>query len=54
MQKDKDRDKGNLFLLVIPEKYEPIIFNTYHDSLLAGHQGPFQYSNDYQTEILHS
>ena len=41
-QKDKDRDKGNLFLLVIPEKYEPIIFNTYHDSLLAGHQGPFQ------------
>ena len=26
--KDKDRDKGNLFLLVIPEKYEPIIFNT--------------------------
>ena len=41
-QKDKDRDKGNLFLLVIPEKYEPIIFNTYHDSLLVGHQGPFQ------------
>ena len=40
--KDKDRDKGNLFLLVIPEKYEPIIFNTYHDSLLAGHQGPIQ------------
>ena len=34
--------KGNLFLLVIPEKYESIIFNTYHDSLLAGHQGPFQ------------
>ena len=24
-QKDKDIDKGNLFLLVIPEKYEPII-----------------------------
>ena len=41
-RKDKDRDKGNLFLLVIPEKYEPIILNTYHDSLLAGHQGPFQ------------
>ena len=41
-QKDKDRDKGHLFLLVIPEKYEPIIFHTYHDSLLAGHQGPFQ------------
>ena len=40
-QKDKDRDKGNLFLLVIPEKYKPIIFNTYHDSLLVGHQGPF-------------
>ena len=34
-------DKGNLILLVIPEKYEPIIFNTYHDSLLAGHQGPY-------------
>ena len=40
-QKDKDADKGNSFLLVIPEKYEPIIFNTYHDSLLAGHQGPY-------------
>ena len=40
-RKDKDIDKGNLFLLVIPEKYEPIIFNTYHDSLLAGHQGPY-------------
>ena len=39
--KDRDLDKGNLFLLVIPEKYEPIIFNTYHDSLLAGHQGPY-------------
>ena len=31
--KDKDSDKGNSFLLVIPEKYKPIIFNTYHDSL---------------------
>ena len=41
IRKDKDIDKGNLFLLVIPEKYEPIIFNTYHDSLLAGHQGPY-------------
>ena len=40
MQKDRDLEKGNLFLLVIPEKYEPTIFNTYHDSLLAGHQGP--------------
>ena len=40
-QKDKDVDKGNSFLLVIPEKYEPIIFNSYHDSLLAGHQGPY-------------
>ena len=38
--KDRDLDNGILFLLVIPEKYEPIIFNTYHDSLLAGHQGP--------------
>ena len=41
-RKDEDLDKGNSFLLVIPEKYEPIIFNTYHDSLLAGHQGPYQ------------
>ena len=41
MQKDRDLDKNNLFLLVIPEKYEPIIFNSYHDSLLAGHQGPY-------------
>ena len=37
----RDLDKGNLFLLVIPEKYEPIIFNMYIDSLLAGHQGPY-------------
>ena len=41
MHKDTDLDKGNLFLLVIPEKYEPIIFNTYYDSLLAGHQGSY-------------
>ena len=41
MQKDKDVEKANLFLLVIPEKYEPIILNTYHDSLLAGYQGPY-------------
>ena len=41
MQKDRGLDKGNLFLLVIPEKYEPIISNTYHNSLLAGHQGPY-------------
>ena len=40
-RKDKDADKGNSFLLLIPEKYEPIIFNTYHNSLLAGHQGPY-------------
>ena len=40
-QKDRDLNKGNSFLLVIPEKYERIIFNTYHDSLLAGHQGPY-------------
>ena len=42
MCKDKDLDKGNLFLLVIPEKYKPIILNMYHDSLLAGHQGPYR------------
>ena len=40
-RKDRDLDKGNLFLLVIPEKYEPIILNMYHNSLLAGHQGPY-------------
>ena len=40
--KDKDLDKGSSFLLVIPEKYEPIICNTYHDSLLAGRQGPYR------------
>ena len=38
--KDKDWDKENSFLLVIPEKHEPIIFHMYHDFLLAGHQGP--------------
>ena len=53
MRKDKDIDKGNSFLLVIPEKYEPIILNTYHDSLLAGHQGPYHIDDDYQTEIFH-
>ena len=40
--KDKDQDKENSFLLVIPEKYEPIIFYTYHDSLLVGHQGHYR------------
>ena len=40
--KDKDLDKGSSFLLVIPEKYEPIIFNTYHNSLLAEYQGPYR------------
>ena len=38
-KKDKDRDKRNSFLLVIAEKYEPIILHTYNDSLLAVHQG---------------
>ena len=40
-QKDRDRDKGNLFLF-IPEKYKPIILHTYHNSLLSGHQGPYR------------
>ena len=39
---DKDQDKESSFLLVIQEKYEPIIFHTYHDSLLVGHQGPYR------------
>ena len=39
--KVKDQDKENSFLLGIPEKYEPVIFQMYHDSLLAGHQGPY-------------
>ena len=26
----------------MPERYEPIILHTYHDSLLSGHQGPYQ------------
>ena len=41
-RRDKERDKAHSLLLVIPEKYEPIILYTYHDSLLAGYQGPFQ------------
>ena len=40
--KDNDQDKENSFLLVIPEKYKPIIFHTYHNSLLAGHQGHYR------------
>ena len=43
-QKDKERDKQHLFLLVIPEQYEPIIFHNYHDSLLAGHQESYRTS----------
>ena len=39
---DKDQDKENSFLLVILGKCEPIIFHTYHDSLLARHQGPYR------------
>ena len=39
---DKDQDKENSFLLVIPEKYGPIIFHVYHDSLLVAHQGPYK------------
>ena len=42
IHKIKTKTKGNYFLLVIPEEYEPIIFHTYHDSLLAGHQGPYR------------
>ena len=53
MQKDKDIDKGNLFLLVIPERYEPIIFNMYHDSFISRTPGPIPHSDDYQTEIFH-
>ena len=39
---DTHKDKENFFLLVILEKYEPIIFHMYHDSLLAGYQGPYR------------
>ena len=35
-------DEGNQLLLVIPEDYESQIFNTYHNSLLASHQGPWK------------
>ena len=42
IRKDKYKDTMNSLPLVIPEKYEPIILNTYHDSLLAGHQGLFR------------
>ena len=47
MQKDKDTDKGNSFLLVIPEKYEPIIFNTYHNSFVRRTPRFIPYSDDY-------
>ena len=40
--KDKEQDKKKSFPFVIPEKYEPIIFHTYHNFLLAGHQGPYR------------
>ena len=38
----KTETKKHFFLLVIPEKYKPIIFHMYHGSLLAGHQGPYR------------
>ena len=44
MRKDKYKDTMNSLLLIIPEKYEPIILNTYHDSLLAEHQDLFRTS----------
>ena len=50
--KDRDLDKGNLFLVVIPEKYEPIIFNTYHNSISRTSRS-ISHSNDYQTDIFH-
>ena len=53
MQKDKDRDKGNFFLLVIPEKYKPIIYHTYHHSLLAGHQGPYHMAMTIRQKFSH-
>ena len=39
-------------LLVTPEKYEPIILHTYHDSLLAGHQGPYRTAMIIRQKIL--
>ena len=42
IRKNKETDKTNSLLLVIPEKYEPIILHTHHDSVLAGHQGRLQ------------
>ena len=29
-------------MLVIPQKYKPIKFHTYHNSLFAEHQGPYR------------
>ena len=50
-QKDKDRNKDNLFLLVLPGKYEPIIFNTYHDSISRSPR-TISNSNDYQKKFF--
>ena len=49
-----NRDKGNLFLLVIPEKCKPIIPHTYHDSLLASHQGPYRTAMTIRQKCFHS
>ena len=54
MQKDKDIDKGNLFLLVIPEKYEPIIFYHIPQLITSRTPGSISHSHDYPTEIFHS
>jgi hypothetical protein len=35
----QDKQLGIKFQIAIPEKYEPIVFNNYHNMLLAGHQG---------------
>ena len=46
-QKDKDVDKGNSFLQVIPEKYEPIIFNTISRLFVSRTPRSIPYSDDH-------
>ena len=36
----------------MPEKYGPIILHTYHDSLLASHQGPYRTAMTFRQKIF--
>ena len=38
---NKNKFESNL-LIVIPEKYQPMVFHQYHNNILASHQGAWK------------